>query len=568
MKFSRPSLSSLLLLGSWGFTTVRCDDSWQTKTWDAIVVGGGTAGLIAGAKFSEAGLNTLVLELGGPSYYVTGGRERPSWLSGTSLSRVDVPGLYKSIYQGGSPLQCASDVVAAFQGCTVGGNSAINAGLYFQPTDADWDSIKVAGWGSSDMKDSTARLLGSQPASEQYSPDGKYYLQTGYEAARKWIVDGAGFKDVNINQHYNTKSNVFGRPQYNYHNGQRGGPATTYLQAAQARSNFHLQTGARVDWIIQNKGKATGVAVTVNGKRISVLVSSTGFVTLSAGALLSPKILMYSGIGPKDALTSLSNAQFTPYISSSSWIVNNYVGTQLFDNPNTFIELSDPSVQAYATSYDNPTPGSRDLYLKSHSGPYSFASQTSVFWGFIPQSDGTKTGVQGTIDSSGYQDFKNGNTITLNIYGTSGMKSTGHVKLSQDGKFTAGPSSDVYYSNDADATAIAQFIYNIFQKLPDSTPQSPAKSGLTPLNLPRRSSLADIKKYITTWSPYAMGQTNHWTSSCRIGKCVDANTKVVGTQNIYVVDASIVPPLTVNPQFGVMVAAQRASGLILSSRKA
>jgi hypothetical protein len=47
---------------------------------------------------SEAGKKTLLLEQGGPSYYITGGRERPGWLNGTDLSRVDVPGLYKSIF--------------------------------------------------------------------------------------------------------------------------------------------------------------------------------------------------------------------------------------------------------------------------------------------------------------------------------------------------------------------------------------------------------------------------------------------------------------------------------------
>ena len=55
---------------------------------------------------------------------------------------------------------------------------------------------------------------------------------------------------------------------------------------------------------------------------------------------------------------------------------------------------------------------------------------------------------------------------------------------------------------------------------------------------------------------------NHWSSSCRIGACVDVNTTVVGMKNLNVVDASIVMPLTVNPQFGVMVVAEKAAALI------
>lgn len=69
--------------------------SWTSQEWDAIVVGAGTAGIIVADRLSEAGKKTLLVELGGPSYGVTGGTEKPAWLNGTTLSRVDVPGLCK-----------------------------------------------------------------------------------------------------------------------------------------------------------------------------------------------------------------------------------------------------------------------------------------------------------------------------------------------------------------------------------------------------------------------------------------------------------------------------------------
>ncbi len=66
---------------------------WTLRKWDAIIVGAGTSGIIVADRLSEAGLSTLLLEQGGASYGITGGTERPSWLEGTELSRVDVPGL-------------------------------------------------------------------------------------------------------------------------------------------------------------------------------------------------------------------------------------------------------------------------------------------------------------------------------------------------------------------------------------------------------------------------------------------------------------------------------------------
>ncbi|OTB02073.1 putative cellobiose dehydrogenase [Hypoxylon sp. CI-4A] len=557
------SLLAQTVLGAPAHERRQNSTDWTAQEWDAIVVGAGTAGIIVADRLAEAGKKTLLLELGGASYGITGGDEKPEWLDGTSLSRVDVPGLYKSIFNGGTDILCPAGVVNSFQACTIGGNSAINAGLYFQPPASDWDDYHPAGWKNDDVKDATQRLLDMQASVTSYSTDGKFYMQSGYEAARKWLVDGAGFSDVSFNEDPDNKDMVFGRPVYNYIGGQRGGPTRTYLQDALKRSNFRLQTGVQVKRINHISGIASGVAAIVDGKLVNIPLSSCGRVVVSGGAIMSPGLLMHSGIGPVETVANLSKTGVLPL--NSSWVPNESVGEGLFDNPNTFIELSGPTIESYVHDYNNPIPADRDLYLSSRSGPYAFASQTSAFWGYMPNPDGTKTGVQGTIDSSGHGEFVDNNTITLNIYGTSGLGSAGRVILSDDGNFTPGPSSDIYYSDPRDGENIAKFIHAIFQALPASTPDSPAADGLTPLNIAQNSTVEEIQKYITTYSDYAVGSVQHWSSSCRIGKCVDADTKVIGTKNIHVVDASIISPLTVNPQFGVMVAGEKGAERILAT---
>src|SRR5450432_3583829 len=120
--------------------------------------------MIVAHRMAEANLSTLLIEGGGPSYGVTGGNlnaRRPSWLNNTNLTRVDVPGLYKSIFADGGGLTCGP-LINAYGGCTIGGNSAINAGLFFEPPSSDYDLYFPPTWGSANMTASTQRLYTMQ----------------------------------------------------------------------------------------------------------------------------------------------------------------------------------------------------------------------------------------------------------------------------------------------------------------------------------------------------------------------------------------------------------------------
>jgi cellobiose dehydrogenase (acceptor) len=536
-------------------------DEAESQKYDAIVVGAGPAGIIVATRLAQAGLSTLLLEAGGPSYRVTGNTQAPQWLNGTGLSRVDVPGLYNSVFsvKADPALVCPDQWMHTYAGCALGGSTAINAGLFFEPPASDWNDFFPDGWKASNVSGAVERLKQMQPSSKITSMDGKMYAQSSYEVARAWIVQGAGYNEVEINDQNDDKTEVFGHTIFDYSGGQRGGPVTNYLQEALKLPNFHLETGARVHHVVQYNGTAVAVAVLSSNDTGTTTtlrqLSDPGRVILSTGAVVSPQILMYSGIGNTATLQRLA-AGGVLSTSSDTWVANPAVGEGLFDNPNTFIVLRSQDIEAYTFSYDDPIPDHASMYIHNRSGPYTFAGQTAVWWTYIDANESTTTkrhGVQGTVATAGFGAYATQSDMTVNIYGTSGLGSRGRVEL--DENFIPGPSGDVLYSDARDAKSIASFIRALFNALP---------ATLEPMNIPRNASVDDIETYITTPSDYARGYVNHWSSSCAIGPCVDLNAQVVGTSNVHVVDASILQPLTVNPQMGVMIAAEHATERILS----
>jgi len=132
-------------------------------------------------------------------------------------------------------------------------------------------------------------------------------------------------------------------------------------------------------------------------RQLNVSVSDKmGQIILSAGALGTPKLLYFSGIGPSDILTQLNNsAQLS--MPRNNWIVNENVGRGLYDNPNTFIMLQSPDVESYAFGYNGTgigvVPGDLVAYRNHRTGPYTSPGQTGVFWDIVTGSDGRKVGV-------------------------------------------------------------------------------------------------------------------------------------------------------------------------------
>ncbi len=84
--------------------------------------------------------------------------------------------------------------------------------------------------------------------------------------------------------------------------GRRMSTATAYLEPAARRPNLDIRTGVLALRAVVEGGRASGVEALIGGRRVRI--SARREVVLSAGAIKTPQLLMLSGIGLADALSS------------------------------------------------------------------------------------------------------------------------------------------------------------------------------------------------------------------------------------------------------------------------
>nr|ADT70776.1 cellobiose dehydrogenase [Hypoxylon haematostroma] len=548
-----------------------CNKAMIGQTFDYIVVGAGAGGIPIADRLSEKGHRVLLVEKGPPSTGRWGGSLKPLWLEKTDLTRFDVPGLCNQIWVDSDGIACTDTDQMA--GCVLGGGTAVNAGLWWKANPKDWDENFPRGWKNSDLRAATDRTFKRIPGTTRPSQDGELYMHQGFDVIANGL-EKAGWKNLpNPNNAPTQKNHTFGSTTYMFAGGERGGPLATYLTTAAERANFALWMNTPVRRALRSGSRVTGVELgcTVEGGAFGTVnvTPNTGRVIVSAGTFGSAKFLFRSGIGPNDQLEVVANSASDgkSFIAKDSWI-NLPVGHNLVDHVNTDTYFTHPDVVFYDfyEAWTDPIEEDKNKYLSKRSGILAQAAPNigPVFWDEIKGADGVVRQLQWTARVEGEDQTNSSNTMIMSQYLGRGQTSRGRMTIQPS--LTTIVSTPPYLRDPNDKAAVIQGIENIRKAL----------SSVTGLEFRLPTADQSTEAYVDGIEvSAAKRRANHWMGTAKLGTddgrknggtaVVDTNTRVYGTDNLFVVDGSIFPGMvTGNPSAMIVAAAEHASDKILA----
>jgi choline dehydrogenase len=266
---------------------------------DYVVVGGGSAGCVVARRLLDGGATVALVEAGGPA----------------TNPAIHDPGRWPELAYSECDWAHTTEPQEALRGRrlywprgkVLGGSGALNGMVYIRGHRLDYDGWAYhgcPGWGWDDVLPVFRGLEDfDRAADDLHGTGGPLRITTRYEPHPMLAAMVAAAQEAGVpfnDDHNGPELDGVGYSQLTIRDGVRETGASAFIAPVAEHPDLAVYTGVQALRLVFAGTRCTGVEVARAGE-VGVIEAS-GEVVVSAGTLESPKLLMLSGIGPREEL--------------------------------------------------------------------------------------------------------------------------------------------------------------------------------------------------------------------------------------------------------------------------
>jgi choline dehydrogenase len=284
----------------WGGFTTRAALGTGLMEFDYIIVGSGSAGSVMAKRLSDAGNTVLVLEYGGTD-------RGPLIQMPSALSYPMSMQLYNWGFETEPEPHLGGRRLATPRGKVMGGSSSINGMVYVRGHAKDfdtWSDMGATSWSYADVLPYFKRMENVEGGQDGWrGTEGPMHVKRGrlknplYHA----FIEAGRQAGYPVSSDYNGQQQEgFSEFEMTVHEGLRWSAANAYLKPAMKNGRIKLVTGAMARRVVLEGKRAVGVEYEVGGQILTAKARRE--VIVAASTINTPAILQRSGIGPQAVL--------------------------------------------------------------------------------------------------------------------------------------------------------------------------------------------------------------------------------------------------------------------------